>query len=353
MEDKKKIVRIACEVQEALLKLRHSRYLELMRQLTCFARQLQELTTESRRLGLALAHGWQAAVQSCRSRAGRLLSDIRYSVPRIQQLTDGPSKDVPALSDLVGELNQIHQEFGDIEIDNAKGMISTVTEPITLEDIYLGPFKIELALNKLSELYCSSPYYVIALEPNPAATDESVTHPHVNSERLCEGDAAAAIKAALEEGRICDFFTLARSILNTYNADSPYVSLHDWDGEPCYECGYVMGSDSSYYCSFCERVFCEECSTYCRSCDEAVCMGCARKCEVCEESLCPRCARTRCMECQCVCCESCIDDGLCPNCQQESEVEDEPEGTGIERSDGNRAQAERSNSESEAKLASS
>jgi hypothetical protein len=83
MEDRKNIVRIAGQVQEALLKLRHSRYLELMRQLTCFARQLQELTAESRRLGLALAHGWQAAVQRCRSSAGRLLSDIRYSVPRI------------------------------------------------------------------------------------------------------------------------------------------------------------------------------------------------------------------------------------------------------------------------------
>jgi hypothetical protein len=50
-----------------------------------------------------------------------------------------------------------------------------VTESITLEGIALGPFKIQLELNKLDQLYSSSPYRVIALEPNPAATDSAVS----------------------------------------------------------------------------------------------------------------------------------------------------------------------------------
>jgi len=70
---------------------------------------------------------------------------------------------------------------------------------------------------------------------------------------VCEGDGAAAIKAALEEGRLCDFFSMVGSILNTYNPDNPYVALSDWDGVACYECGYVMDYESSYYCTYCDN----------------------------------------------------------------------------------------------------
>ena len=151
---------------------------------------------------------------------------------------------MPKLSLVVEELTQVQQEFGDLEFNKAEDTISVVTEPITLEDVYLGPFRIQLELNKLSELYQGGAYHVIALEPNLAATDASVTHPHVSNDRLCEGDGYAAIRAALEQGRLCDFFTLVRSILNTYSPDSPYVRLDEWDSTPCYECGYVMNSDN-------------------------------------------------------------------------------------------------------------
>ena len=57
-------------------------------------------------------------------------------------------------------------------------------------------------------------YRVVALDPHPAGSDESVTHPHVRDEQLCAGDAAAAIRSALAGGRICDFFLLVRSVLD-------------------------------------------------------------------------------------------------------------------------------------------
>jgi hypothetical protein len=272
MEDIKNLIRMADRIQESLMKLKNSRYLELMRQLTSFAGELQELTTQSRKMGTSLVHGWFSAAERCCKSVNKLLCDIQYSLPRIRPLAEKPQIKTPKLSALVSELDALEQEFGNTEFDTSDNTIYVITDSITLEDIYLGPFKIQLELNKLSELYQNVPYHVIALEPNPAATDDNVTHPHVSNEILCEGDGCVAIRAALEEGRICDFFTMVRSILNTYNPDSPYVALHDWDGEPCYECGYVMGSDSSYYCSFCERDFCEECATYCRSCDETVCV---------------------------------------------------------------------------------
>ena len=38
-------------------------------------------------------------------------------------------------------------------------------------------------------------YRVIALDPHPATKSESITHPHVQDERLCEGEGHAAIAA--------------------------------------------------------------------------------------------------------------------------------------------------------------
>jgi len=325
MDDIKNLVKIANQVQQELLKLRNCRYLELLNQMRSASDKLQEIITESKKLALSLSHSWFSAADSCCSSIDRLTSDITYYISRVKQFAEKPREETPTLSALVEDLKQLEQEYGKIEFDKATKTISLITKPITLDDVYLGPFKIQLELKKLSELYRDSPYYCIALDPHPAATNEEVTHPHVSNDRLCEGEGCAAIRTALEQGRLCDFFTLVKSILNTYSPDSPYVSLYDWDGEPCYDCGYIMDRDNSYYCSSCEHSFCEECSTYCRSCEETLCRGCAGKCEICEEPLCSNCAH-KCAECGICCCESCLEDDLCPNCIKELEAENEESG---------------------------
>ncbi|MHC4629551.1 MAG: hypothetical protein ACYTDV_21460 [Planctomycetota bacterium] len=261
---------MANRIREGLMQLKHGRYLELVRQLTTLAGQFQQLTAESRKMGASLPRGWFAAAERNRKSVSRLLGEVEYSLPRIRHLADKPQKETSKLSVLIDELDALEKEFGDIEFKASENTISAITEPITLDDIYLGPFQIQLELDKLDQLYCSSPYFVIALEPNPAATDDSVTHPHVNSDKLCEGDGSAAIRAALEEGRICDFFTIVRSILNTYSPDSPYVSLDNWDGAACYDCGYTVSSEDTYFCQYCEHDYCSDCSTYCRGCEETV-----------------------------------------------------------------------------------
>ena len=332
MEDRKKLARMANRIREGLMQLKYSRYLELNRQLTTLTGQLQRLTTESRKMGASVARGWLSAAQRCCKNVNNLLGEVAYSLPRVRPLVEKPQKEVPKLSLLLDELDALEKEFGDIEFDASKNTISVVTEPITLEDIYLGPFKIQLELNKLDQLYYSSPYCVIALEPNPAATDDGVTHPHVSGEKLCEGDGSAAIKAALEDGRICDFFTIARSILNTYSPDSPYVALHDWDSTTCYDCGYTMSSEDSYFCEYCEHDYCSDCSTYCRRCEETVCLGCSGQCSYCEEMLCRNCV-SGCEECGELFCQSCLEDDLCPNCKEEKENENEQQETEINESE--------------------
>ncbi len=329
MEDRKNLIRVANRIQEALMKLKNSRYLELMKRLTSFVGQLQELTAESRKMGASLVHGWFSAAERCCSRTSRLLNDISYSISQIQQLAEGPQKKTPKLSLLVEELDQVQEEFGNLDFEKAENTVSVITEPITLEDVYLGPFRIRLELSKLSELYKDRPYRVIALNPNPAATDEKVTHPHVSGEKLCEGDGCVAIRTAFEQGRLSDFFTMVRSILNTYNPDSPYVALYDWNGEPCYDCGYVMSREDTYYCYYCEHDFCSQCSTYCRQCEETVCLSCSEECPHCEELACQNCI-SRCAECEELCCKSCLEENLCPNCKEEMEKDNEQQECKIE-----------------------
>jgi len=323
----KELVRAAGMIQQALGDLRKSRYLECMRQLNLFACRLQDLTRESRKLGLAISHEWPAASEQCCKSIDSQLNEIPYSSSKLQSLLDRRQKEVPKLSLIVAELKSLQEEFEDVEFKGQESSLSVVTEPITLDEVYFGPFRVLLALDKLGELYHKIPYYVIAEEPHPAATDEAITHPHVSNEVLCEGDGAAAIRAALEEGRLCDFFSLVRSILNTYNPDSPYVALSDWDGVACYDCGYVMDHESSYYCSHCDNAVCDECSRVCTDCGEVVCGNCVSHCEICDRSLCPNCAKTKCSECESVCCESCLSDGLCPECKEEMENEDEEQET--------------------------
>ena len=351
MEDKKNLIRMAYKVQEALIMLKQSRYLEMMRQLTTFTGQLEELTAQSKKMGISLLNGWFSAAERCCKSVNRLLGDIPHSVSKLRQLTNAPPKELPKLSTLFDELNQVQQEFGSLEIDNAKSTISVITESITLDDVYLGPFRIQLELQKFNELYTSSPYHVIALSPNPAATDETVTHPHVSNEILCEGDGSVSIRAALEQGRLSDFFTMVKSILTTYNPDSPYVALIDWSGEACYDCGYVMSRDDIYFCSLCQRDYCSECSTYCRCCDEGCCVGCAEQCSYCEDQVCMNCMQ-ECAKCNSACCSSCLEDNVCPNCKEEMENNNDDQECKISEAKQNGNPGQPETSETQIKLAS-
>jgi hypothetical protein len=312
----KNLVHFANKVQDSLIKLRCCRYIELLNQLGTFAESIKDIANLSRKLSTSLSHNWLSAADDCSAGINRVVDDISYCITNLKQLLDKPVVEIPTLSFILEELRQLQQEFGQIDFQKGEKTISVVTEPITLQDTDLGPFKIQLELKKLSELYKTSPYLCIALEPNPAATNEEVTHPHVSNERLCEGDGYTAIRAALEQARLIDFFSIVKSILNTYSPDSPYISLDDWSGVACYDCGGMIDSESTYYCYSCDRDFCESCSSYCRSCDETCCLGCGGNCPSCEEFVCRNCIKT-CSECGETFCKMCMEDDVCKNCKEE------------------------------------
>ncbi len=324
MNELKKQLWFVNQILTALRTQHHSQYSEILNKTEKLQEKLQEVTTEVRRIQKALGHQWLAAARKCRTRLERALIDLPYLISNAQQFIARPVNKVPTFRDLMAEFQQLEEEFGDVTFDMDNQSISITTESIDLNDVYLGEFKIELRIDKLMESHRVAPYCVIALDPHPAATSSDVTHPHVSNDILCEGDGHTAICTALEQGRICDFFNMVQCILNTYNSDSPYVPLNEWEGRPCYDCGYICDSENSYYCTSCDNDFCESCSSYCRMCDETVCLGCAGECDCCEEFICKHCSH-QCSECDSYCCEKCIENGICKSCQEErDENEEEP-----------------------------
>jgi hypothetical protein len=63
--------------------------------------------------------------------------------------------------------------------------------------------------------------------------------------------------------------------LHTYNGGSAYVSLSDWDGRDCGDCGNTTPSDYLYACELCSSDFCEDCIRTCDRCDRSVCCNCS------------------------------------------------------------------------------
>lgn len=313
MEDCRRLIKIANSVRSRLEQYQRNKLNELAGQIENLSDRYCELTATSSKIKKALNKGWIQSAKNLQQQIKTKSDDLVYAAEKTKQLANRPQPVLPEISTILSGLQQTEQDCGEITFNMEHNVVSIETDTVNLEDVYLGPFKIELHLNKLPELNKDTPYYCIALDPQPAATSDDVTHPHVSNDRLCEGDGISIIRAALEEGRLCDFFCIVTNILNTYNPDSPYVALDDWSGISCYDCGYLCDSENIYYCCFCERDYCESCSSYCRICDETVCLGCGGSCQFCEEFICSNCMK-ECSLCGAQCCETCLEENMCPTC---------------------------------------
>lgn len=123
----------------------------------------------------------------------------------------------------------LRQEFDELHFDSKDRKLSVETESIRLDGLDLGRFKIELDVESLSSK--NNAYYeVIALDPNPAESNDNTVHPHVDANRLCEGEAQPTIRLALRQGRLLDFFQIVRQVLSSYNPSSAYTKIADWSG---------------------------------------------------------------------------------------------------------------------------
>jgi hypothetical protein len=228
----------------------------------------------------------------------------------------------PSLREIYEDLGAIDEDFSAVAFDPRRRTVTAETEPVSLQGQYLGPFGIEVAVDRLGEDYPGRVFAVLARDPHPAGGDSSVTHPHVSGEVLCCGDATVPIRRALQSGRLLDALLQIRAVLNTYNPGSPYVSLDEWDGRSCYDCGAMCDGDYLSFCDGCEQEYCEECVRLCRACDRVYCRGCVDACPDCGESTCSDC-RIECEDCGQWMCETCNDQTVCPCGDGEREAHDQ------------------------------
>ncbi len=330
MKKYKQHIRAANILLQALYGLKQERLRKIQQKLEDFSCKCSDITKSSNIFQKAVNKCWYPAAEKIRSRISRNLTDFSHHFEQFKNIIDTDDIKLPKLGDVVAELLQIEDEFGEININLESKSISIITDPIELEGIYLGSFEIRLFLSGIKKLATESPYGIIALEPNQAGSDCDVTHPHVSHEKLCEGDGIIPIRKAIQQGRLNDFFTIIMQILQTYNPDSPYVSLDEWEGISCYDCGYTVAGDDCYYCEDCQCDYCPECSTYCQICDTTICMGCSFECPGCNKPVCQHCTDV-CVDCEETYCKDCLsDERLCYGCQEirkeqeDEKVEEEP-----------------------------
>lgn len=317
MKKQKQLARLAGVIFNALgeLSIQHLQYIQ--GNLENLGDNYLKIDKDARMLKTAIQRNWLAAAAKIKIRIVRDLDYFSWQLQKVRNLFPDNVGQPVRYSDIYAELCQLKREYGSYKYCPRQNTLSVITDPVILEDINLGSFEIRLNIGDLAHLDRDSPYEVIALEPNPAGSDSSITHPHVSSDTLCEGDGYIAIRQGLIQGRLNDFYALVIAILNTYNPDSPYIPLSEWDNEcRCYDCGYSIGGEDIYYCESCQRDFCMQCSTYCRQCEVIVCGDCARECPACNQLFCKQCTAA-CTECNRIFCQECLnEDGLCESCEQ-------------------------------------
>ncbi|MEX2389234.1 MAG: hypothetical protein WD534_15255 [Phycisphaeraceae bacterium] len=274
-----------------------------------------------RRLQRAMQRQMLGSVQRIRPQMLRNLNELVRTLESVHRHLAHPPPPVPAMRELLAEIEAIEDEFGELIVELEHAVIKVRTESIELEGLYLGPFEIQLFLHDLAQSDGHAAYAVVALDPRPAAGDDRVVHPHVSDDRLCTGEATTSINRALASGRLCDFFLLVTNVLKTYNPDSPYVPIDQWDGEPCHDCGYRMHEENRGLCEQCERDFCDECMGFCRHCETSICHGCMGTCDGCGEGVCDECVR-RCEHCSDHFCPTCMTGALCAGCTEDLEQEE-------------------------------
>ena len=321
----RKLIRLAEKIHNQLRFLQGSRFGEVIRRTGHLMENLEQLRHTSNLLAICLGRNWNAAAEQMTDRVVQNLRDLPYNSGEIERVIESSKLKLPAIQDILADLQQAQEEFEDLKYVEDDDLLVVTTEAIELEGYHLGEFEIRLQIGSLSEFKRHGAIYrVVALDPHSAACNDSVTHPHVSDEHMCEGDASAAITAALTNGRICDFFQLVTAVLTNYNPNSPYVALADWEGRPCYDCGYTMGGDDIHWCSSCENDFCDECTSYCRRCDDTTCRGCLEECSACGDLVCPSC-KMKCPECGKLICKTCHEEQLCPCVQEREEQEEQQE----------------------------
>jgi hypothetical protein len=304
----------ACRLHQALLA--HRRALSLRPEGALVLRpELTRCLRLADRLARAEAHHYDGAARRLREALRWSIAESERQLETWRTQLNPRLPPLPSPLELLAELEQLAEEFGELALARGSKELIATTEPITLEGIELGPFAIHLNLTApvagARDAYPA--YRVIALAPQPAAGASHLHHPHVSHEQLCAGEAAAPIRQALLGGRIGEFYLLVRAVLETFNSSSAYAQLEDWLGSPCSDCGAMTDSDECSHCARCEDLLCGDCGQSCAGCDDVCCAWHSTACQRCGSTWCPACR------------DEALTDGHCQLCREALGLDDDPE----------------------------
>lgn len=269
-----------------------------------------------RRLNLAKTNKWHSATEFVTREYESCLDQVEKRVAKAKAKLTPRSQVVPRASEIFRDLVALRTEFGDLDFNKEDQTLAFATNDVQFSGVRLGCFEIKLHVDSLSTSE-SAFYEVVAVDPNHADSSDDVTHPHVDSNRLCEGDAQPTIRLALQQGRLLDFFQIVEQVLGTYNPSSAYVRIEEWDGRSCGHCGYSVSPEDCRDCADCGATICDECIYTCAQCDDPFCGNCEDACEGCLDGVCKSCIRV-CDECGRRFCSDCLEDERCSSCEEKA-----------------------------------
>jgi hypothetical protein len=260
--------------------------------------------------------------------ARRLLADLGVHAERLHRQLNMLASELrqsaarptfPSIAEICRDLAALEREFDEAGYDSKTGRLWVCTGNIELRGVNLGPFRIELHWSQQDGI---GRYRVMALKPHPSGEDEGVSHPHVKNYRLCEGEGHAAIRAALAQGRLYDFFLLVGQVLETYSPGNAYVELDQWHGQSCSDCGTNVSDHAMCGCDACEAILCGDCQLSCSQCNDELCTSCMSSCVCCQSDCCRACWAA-CAKCAGKCCASCLENAQCTECRAQEDTEDD------------------------------
>jgi len=170
-------IRIASEIQRQLRKLNDHRVKEVRSTIPELLDFTERMKAAQRKLIACAAHSWKAAESKVLQNLESVLCEFPYYVQKIDRAIRPCNSQVPSLKEIYLDLIHGKDEFGEIRYDRDEDFLAITTEPIRLEGLHLGEFEIRLYIKEIGRLDASDSYSVVALDPNPAAGNDSVSHP--------------------------------------------------------------------------------------------------------------------------------------------------------------------------------
>lgn len=266
----------------------HDPLLRKAEQVGVHAKELRRITDLRYRCQV---NRWHKADQILAGRQIRQLLDLQYLLGSFDRTPVQPRPLITA-GPIYRDLLALEDEFDDLAIADDLSTVSVTTDSIALEGIELGRFRLVLDLSRLSRGRCGGDCLSVeALDPNPASSNDEVTHPHVQGGQVCLGDGAGLFRTALAEGRLYDAFVIVNQVLHTYNDASPYIALDRWHGRACDQCDDHVREDDGSCCEGCGDLLCNDCQRSCTDCDYTYCRSCLTSKD--DDLLCSACLEVR------------------------------------------------------------